>query len=75
MTDRESIMTVLGAIDDPEMPITIVDLGIVEDVRIQEPSPQPSPEGRGSLALTPTLSQGRGSLALTPTLSQGRGSG
>ncbi len=61
MIDREDIMAVLGAIDDPEMPISIVDLGIVEDVRIEEPSPQASfggPEGNQSVVdidITPTF--------------------
>lgn len=36
MVTRDAIFDVLKTIDDPEMPITIVDLGIVEDVRIDE---------------------------------------
>ena len=63
MITCESIMDVLREIPDPEMPISIVDLGIVEDVRIEEPSPQPSsggPEGRGGksvidIDITPTF--------------------
>ncbi|MEE9131184.1 MAG: 1,2-phenylacetyl-CoA epoxidase subunit PaaD [Phycisphaerales bacterium] len=35
MIDTESIMDVLREIPDPEMPISIVDLGLVEDVRIE----------------------------------------
>jgi ring-1,2-phenylacetyl-CoA epoxidase subunit PaaD len=38
MVTRDAIFDVLKTIDDPEMPITIVDLGIVEDVRIDETS-------------------------------------
>ena len=34
MIDTEAIMDVLREIPDPEMPISIVDLGLVEDVRI-----------------------------------------
>jgi ring-1,2-phenylacetyl-CoA epoxidase subunit PaaD len=33
---RDEILAVLATIPDPEMPISIVDLGIVEDVRIAE---------------------------------------
>ena len=35
MLESESIIDVLRTIDDPEMPINIVDLGLVEDVRIE----------------------------------------
>jgi metal-sulfur cluster biosynthetic enzyme len=35
MITRESIMDVLRTIPDPEMPISIVDLGLVEHVRVQ----------------------------------------
>ncbi len=35
MIDTEAIMDVLREIPDPEMPISIVDLGLVEDVRIE----------------------------------------
>ena len=34
MVTRDDILDVLRTIDDPEMPISIVDLGIVEEVRI-----------------------------------------
>ena len=34
MVSRDDIMSVLRSIQDPEMPINIVDLGIVESVRI-----------------------------------------
>ena len=32
--DHDSILDVLRTIDDPEMPINIVDLGIIADVRV-----------------------------------------
>ncbi len=35
MIDTRTIMNVLRTIDDPEMPISIIDLGLVEDVRIE----------------------------------------
>ena len=35
MIDTEAIMDVLREIPDPEMPISIVDLGLVEDVRVE----------------------------------------
>ncbi len=35
MIDTEAIMDVLREIPDPEMPISIVELGLVEDVRIE----------------------------------------
>ena len=33
MVSRDAILDVLRTINDPEMPVSIVDLGIVEDVR------------------------------------------
>lgn len=36
MLDRAAIMDVLAGIPDPEMPIGIVDLGLVEDVRLSD---------------------------------------
>ncbi len=36
MVTRDDILDVLKTIDDPEMPITIVDLGIVEDIRLND---------------------------------------
>ena len=36
MVTRDDILDVLKTIDDPEMPITIVDLGIVEDIRLDD---------------------------------------
>jgi len=36
MVTTQSIMDVLGKIDDPEMPISIVDLGMVEKVELKE---------------------------------------
>ena len=35
MVTREAVLDVLRAINDPEMPISIVDLGIVENVQIE----------------------------------------
>jgi ring-1,2-phenylacetyl-CoA epoxidase subunit PaaD len=35
MVTREAVLDVLQTIDDPEMPINIVDLGIVESVRVE----------------------------------------
>ena len=42
MVTRDTILDVLRTIDDPEMPISIVDLGIVEDVRIAEADADPA---------------------------------
>lgn len=39
MVTRDAVLDVLKTIDDPEMPITIVDLGIVDDVRIDAANP------------------------------------
>lgn len=36
MIDHDTIMSVLETIPDPEMPISIVDLGLVQDVRIDQ---------------------------------------
>ncbi len=54
MTDSSStaeleqrIWEVLSAIDDPEMPISIVDLGIVERVEVER--------GRARISITPTF--------------------
>ena len=51
MVTQDSIMDLLRTIDDPEMPISIVDLGIVEKIRLDPPIP-PSSRGRdgGGLA-------------------------
>lgn len=38
MLDREAVLDVLRRIDDPEMPINIVDLGLVADIRIEPAS-------------------------------------
>ena len=35
MVSSDTILDVLRTIDDPEMPISIVDLGLIEDVRIE----------------------------------------
>jgi ring-1,2-phenylacetyl-CoA epoxidase subunit PaaD len=48
MVSREAILDVLRTINDPEMPISIVDLGIVEDVRADE-------TGRVTVELLPTF--------------------
>ena len=42
MLTRDTILAVLRTSDDPEMPISIVDLGIVEDVRIAEADADPA---------------------------------
>lgn len=34
MVTREQVLDILRTIDDPEMPISIVDLGIIENVRV-----------------------------------------
>jgi ring-1,2-phenylacetyl-CoA epoxidase subunit PaaD len=44
--DRDAILDVLRTIPDPEMPISIVDLGLVEDVRVGPPSLE-GPPGTG----------------------------
>ncbi|MEM7227413.1 MAG: 1,2-phenylacetyl-CoA epoxidase subunit PaaD [Planctomycetota bacterium] len=36
MTTHDEIQSVLQSIDDPEMPISIVDLGLVEDVQVHD---------------------------------------
>jgi ring-1,2-phenylacetyl-CoA epoxidase subunit PaaD len=45
MVTEQAIFDVLRTIDDPEMPINIVDLGIVEGVRV---APNQSKDGTGS---------------------------
>lgn len=35
MTDTQAVLDILRTIPDPEMPISIVDLGLIEDVQIQ----------------------------------------
>ncbi len=47
-----SIRTALHAIDDPEMPISIVDLGLVTDIRLSAPAGQPAAV---EIDLTPTF--------------------
>jgi phenylacetate-CoA oxygenase PaaJ subunit len=44
---REQVFEVLGTIPDPEMPISIVDLGLVEDVRVVPPSLEGGGQGMG----------------------------
>lgn len=59
MTLHEQILDALRTIPDPEMPISIVDLGIVEDVQVNTSRDRegaeiagrptaPLPDGRGS---------------------------
>ncbi len=36
MITTESVMNVLQTIPDPEMPISIVDLGLIENVKIEK---------------------------------------
>ena len=62
MVTVDAIMAVLRTIDDPEMPITIVDLGIVEDVRIGpledddgEDSPSDTEASRVRIKILPTF--------------------
>jgi ring-1,2-phenylacetyl-CoA epoxidase subunit PaaD len=49
MVTRETVIETLYKINDPEMPISIVDLGIVEDVRIEAGT------GSVSIDLVPTF--------------------
>ncbi len=48
MIDTEAIMDVLREIPDPEMPISIVDLGLVEDIRVESNGEAPDPDGIGT---------------------------
>jgi ring-1,2-phenylacetyl-CoA epoxidase subunit PaaD len=50
MVSKEAVLAVLHTINDPEMPINIVDLGIVEKVRI-EPSTTADENSEASLAI------------------------
>jgi ring-1,2-phenylacetyl-CoA epoxidase subunit PaaD len=52
MVSQEAIMTALRGVDDPEMPINIVDLGIVEAVRIEE---EPAGGSRVIVEILPTF--------------------
>jgi ring-1,2-phenylacetyl-CoA epoxidase subunit PaaD len=54
MVDRSFVLEVLRTIDDPEMPINIVDLGIVGDVRIEEERVNPE-ASRVEVDLLPTF--------------------
>jgi len=47
MVTVDEVRDVLGTILDPEMPISIVDLGIVVDVRIRNADQNPARQGRG----------------------------
>jgi ring-1,2-phenylacetyl-CoA epoxidase subunit PaaD len=56
MVSKEAILNVLRAINDPEMPISIVDLGIVEDVRIEaDPARGAGANASVSIDLLPTF--------------------
>lgn len=56
MVTKEAVIEVLHTIDDPEMPINIVDLGIVEDVRIEPGTSVDSSLGASvSIDLLPTF--------------------
>jgi ring-1,2-phenylacetyl-CoA epoxidase subunit PaaD len=56
MVSRDAVLEVLRTINDPEMPISIVDLGIVEAVRIeQHPSTEANQAARVSIDLLPTF--------------------
>lgn len=62
MVTQEAVLEVLRTINDPEMPISIVDLGIVENVKIEAPACE--------VALTPrkeTRPGARVSIDLLPT--------
>ncbi len=47
MVTTDNIMKVLGTIDDPEMPISIVDLGLIEDVLVED--------GKVTITVLPTF--------------------
>lgn len=52
MITPEQVRDILRTIDDPEMPISIVDLGLVEDVRVFDSAPG---EARVEVDLLPTF--------------------
>ncbi len=59
MIDAEAIMDVLREIRDPEMPISIVDLGLVENIRVESNGEAPDGIGTGragvSIDILPTF--------------------
>jgi ring-1,2-phenylacetyl-CoA epoxidase subunit PaaD len=54
MVSRDQVLDVLKTIDDPEMPISIVDLGMVDAVRM-DPCSSGSDAARVSVRLLPTF--------------------
>jgi ring-1,2-phenylacetyl-CoA epoxidase subunit PaaD len=55
MVTEETIREVLGTIDDPEMPISIVDLGIVHSVGIEPVGPEGGAGVQVGIDLLPTF--------------------
>jgi ring-1,2-phenylacetyl-CoA epoxidase subunit PaaD len=56
MVTPEAVQEVLRTIDDPEMPVSIVDLGIVDSVEVTKDSDQRGPTAaRISIAILPTF--------------------
>lgn len=56
MVTKEAVLEVLGTINDPEMPISIVDLGIVEEVRIHSGTAEDGDSGSSvTIDLLPTF--------------------
>jgi ring-1,2-phenylacetyl-CoA epoxidase subunit PaaD len=56
MVSQEDVQSVLRTINDPEMPINIVDLGLVKDVRLQPVASEASDSGLCvSVDLLPTF--------------------
>lgn len=45
MPTRDDILTVLRTIDDPEMPISLVDLGLVESIDVSSTTPNTGADG------------------------------
>jgi metal-sulfur cluster biosynthetic enzyme len=38
MIGRESVFSALGQVDDPELPVSLIDLGLIEEVVVREDS-------------------------------------
>ncbi|HLJ92197.1 MAG TPA: 1,2-phenylacetyl-CoA epoxidase subunit PaaD [Gemmataceae bacterium] len=55
MVSQEAILELLHTINDPEMPISIVDLGIVENIRIERDPAGSTGEALVSIDLLPTF--------------------